>query len=70
MLTSEFEKMDEGPKQALMQRAQQHRQVIEQEQQKAMQAAEAAKGAPDQAAEGIAQSGAMGPQQSQQNAQQ
>tara|TARA_R110002073_G_scaffold141383_9_gene292506 strand:- start:1013 stop:3202 length:2190 start_codon:yes stop_codon:yes gene_type:complete len=70
MLTSEFEKMDEGPKQALMQRAQQHRQVIEQEQQKAMQAAQAAKGAPDQAAEGIAQSGAMGPQQSQQNAQQ
>lgn len=60
MLTSEFEKMDESPKQALIQRAQVHQQAIQQEQQKAMQAAEAAKGAPDQAAEGIAQSGAMG----------
>ena len=52
--------MDESPKQALIQRAQVHQQAIQQEQQKAMQAAEAAKGAPDQAAEGIAQSGAMG----------
>tara|TARA_R100000808_G_scaffold7223_2_gene21339 strand:- start:839 stop:3019 length:2181 start_codon:yes stop_codon:yes gene_type:complete len=60
MLTSEFEKMDEAPKQLLLQRAQMHQQFIQQEQQKAMQAAQAAKGAPDQAAQGIAESGAMG----------
>ena len=66
MLTSDFEALEEGIKDAIRQRAQIHQQVMQQEQQKAMMEAEAAKGAPKSAAQGMQQTGAMGNQPAQQ----
>ena len=66
MLTSDFEALEEGIKDTIRQRAQIHQQVMQQEQQKAMMEAEAAKGAPKSAAQGMQQTGAMGNQPSQQ----
>ena len=66
MLTSDFEALEEGIKDAIRQRAQIHQQVMQQEQQKAMAAAQAAKGAPKGATQGMQQTGAMGNQPAQQ----
>ena len=66
MLTSDFEGLEEDVKNAIRQRAQSHPPGMQQEQQKAMAAAQAAKGAPQAATEGMRKSGAMGNQPTQQ----
>ena len=60
LLTIEFEKLDPTRQQSVLQRAQIHQQFMQQEQQKMMQAAQAAKGTGDQVSGAIADSGALG----------
>ena len=60
MLTSEYENEPEPTKQAILARAMEHQEALNQEQEQVMAAAEATKGAGDQAANAVAQSGAMG----------
>ena len=60
MLTSTYENEAEPIKQAILARAMEHQEVLNQEQQQVMAAAESTKGAGPQAAEAVAQSGAMG----------
>ena len=62
ILTSDFEAEPDEIKQGLMTRVLQHQQIMQQRQQQAMAAAQSVKGAGDQAAELVAQSGAMGNQ--------
>ncbi len=57
MLTSDFEQLPPPTQDTIRQRVQIHQQAMQQEKQEALMAAEAAKGAPDQAAQGIAQAG-------------
>lgn len=59
MLTAEFSQLPEDRQQLLRERAGMHREMLQQRQQAQMQAAEAAKGAPDQVADQLAQTGAL-----------
>lgn len=60
MLTSEFEDLDESMRLTIIARAEEHQQAMQQSQQQVMDAAQATKGAGPEAAEAVAQSGAMG----------
>jgi DNA-directed RNA polymerase subunit RPC12/RpoP len=60
MLTSEFEDLDEAMRTEIVARSEEHQQAMQQAQQQTMQAAEATKGAGPEAAEAVAQSGALG----------
>jgi hypothetical protein len=62
MLKSDFYALDEQRQQAIIERGMQHQQIMQQEQQRVMQAAQASKGAPEQSGQAIEASGAMGPQ--------
>lgn len=62
MLTVEFERLPEETQQAILERAAQHRQFMEQAQQKAMMAAQAAKGSSDQMSQAVEETGAAGTQ--------
>jgi len=59
-LTSDFEQMDESLQEIILNRAMEHKKVMQEEQQRIMQAAQATKGAGDAAAQAVKQSGAMG----------
>lgn len=60
MLTHEYSQEDEGVKQAILQRATQHKQVMMQRQQEMMQAAQAAKGTGKDVSQRLIDGGAMG----------
>lgn len=60
MLTYEFSQENDEVKQAILQRAMQHQQIMQQKQQQMMQAAQAAKGTNEQVSQRIVDSGAMG----------
>jgi len=60
MLTSDFEALPEQIQGIIRERAQIHQQFMQQEQQQMMMQAQAAKGAPDQVADQLAQTGAGG----------
>tara|TARA_R100000458_G_C8271579_1_gene246308 strand:- start:1896 stop:2714 length:819 start_codon:yes stop_codon:yes gene_type:complete len=60
MLTSDFENLNEDVKQLIRQRAQIHQQFMQQQQMAMQQQAQAAKGAPEQVADQLAQTGVGG----------
>ena len=62
ILTAEFEESSQEIQQSILQRAMQHKQLLQQEQQQVMQAAQATKGTGPEASQAVAQSGAMGGQ--------
>ena len=61
-LTAEFAALPQDRQQAILDRAHQHKQIMQQQQQQVVQAAQAAKGTGKQISDAVLQSGAMGQQ--------